>query len=861
VDPFREDILQAGDFVVVEYGGKQYALIADMNYWRNDPLVDRLSSLPTYGTAGYRLMQIGGKIGVVQDPFGPDAKYLGATTPIAGGAIRNLSIGEDGLLYASVWNYEPNYDMFAATSSSLYTWNAAALVQAAIQARATEYRPIDRDVEGGVGKMIPEASPTKYDIFNGLGWAWDIASSSSSDWPTVLSVDHDVPTQQWNFTPAPPVATTPSVLQSSHGLISDAITAYVDAVFGNGYLLQHALNQREVAAGNITYEEAVRRDLKNLYVDPAEYAASGALGLVSASLHNLIVESLSVKAGYSKELAEAAFEEFKSVSEVVVSEVMSYLKNGETDGHALDRLFAALVPISQALGGSEGYGAALLSKTISGLLETSLAAGETVSPARIVPASGSGILRAEIGNSLSPFDPVSPRILGGTSVKDAAGNVVFTAPPAASMTLDDASRWYSSQLAKLATLTQSNQSAYLQARNAYQLRDMLRSAAGSALIDSGQVDYFNTWYATPSFDNLVSEFSGDYSGSALYKNVLGEIISPKEPIVTLIPIDPWTPEGMATVLAGSFGEDDAATSPPPESNPPGGGALINHAPAGKNTIVTTPEGIPYVFKADDFGFSDLDDSPVNTFAAVVIDTLPQAGELVLGGNPVIAGQRILLADIVAGDLQFIPAANASGAVYASFDFQVQDDGGTANGGQDIDETPNTIIINVTPPADLSAETVSAFLMARGALQRGALVGATPVMQDAAVVNPLLTNSDFNGTVGWAISGDVAMASGKAMLGESSTGQTRINQVFTVGPNDQFLRFTIDSTSLGNPGDLPEDAFEAALLDANTGASLLGSIGLNQTDAFLNLQGDGRHLQEHVRRRRQTPHPPRLHGRG
>ena len=35
---------------------------------------------------------------------------------------------------------------------------------------------------------------------------------------------------------------------------------------------------------------------------------------------------------------------------------------------------------------------------------------------------------------------------------------------------------------------------------------------------------------------------------------------------------------------------------------------------------------------------------------------------------------------------FTPAANANGAAYASFTFQVQDDGGTANGGVDLDPT-------------------------------------------------------------------------------------------------------------------------------------------------------------------------------
>ena len=52
-----------------------------------------------------------------------------------------------------------------------------------------------------------------------------------------------------------------------------------------------------------------------------------------------------------------------------------------------------------------------------------------------------------------------------------------------------------------------------------------------------------------------------------------------------------------------------------------------------------------------------------------------------------------------GRLVFTPAANANGAGYASFTFQVQDDGGTANGGVDLDASPNTMTVNVTAVND------------------------------------------------------------------------------------------------------------------------------------------------------------------
>ena len=53
-------------------------------------------------------------------------------------------------------------------------------------------------------------------------------------------------------------------------------------------------------------------------------------------------------------------------------------------------------------------------------------------------------------------------------------------------------------------------------------------------------------------------------------------------------------------------------------------------------------------------------------------------------------------------LMFTPAANANGTAYASFTFQVQDDGGTANGGVDLDQSANTITINVTSVNDAPA---------------------------------------------------------------------------------------------------------------------------------------------------------------
>src|SRR4029453_13934533 len=48
--------------------------------------------------------------------------------------------------------------------------------------------------------------------------------------------------------------------------------------------------------------------------------------------------------------------------------------------------------------------------------------------------------------------------------------------------------------------------------------------------------------------------------------------------------------------------------------------------------------------------------------------------------------------------------NANGTGYASLTFQVQDDGGTANGGVDLDQSANTTTLNATSGNDAPAGT-------------------------------------------------------------------------------------------------------------------------------------------------------------
>ncbi|WP_235013347.1 hypothetical protein [Spiribacter sp. SSL99] len=90
----------------------------------------------------------------------------------------------------------------------------------------------------------------------------------------------------------------------------------------------------------------------------------------------------------------------------------------------------------------------------------------------------------------------------------------------------------------------------------------------------------------------------------------------------------------------------------------------------------------------------------------MIATLPSAGSLKLDGSAVSSGDSITVAAISSGDLTFTPAADANGSGYASFDFQVVDDGGTGNGGEDTDQSANTLTVDVTSVNDAPVVTTA-----------------------------------------------------------------------------------------------------------------------------------------------------------
>jgi len=119
-------------------------------------------------------------------------------------------------------------------------------------------------------------------------------------------------------------------------------------------------------------------------------------------------------------------------------------------------------------------------------------------------------------------------------------------------------------------------------------------------------------------------------------------------------------------------------------------------------------------------------------------------------------------------------------------------------------------------------------------------------QETSPANELLVrNASIEGptapmlATGWVSHGDVTINDGTLLLSEDASAQTRVHEVLVVGENDQLLTFTVDGLSLGSSATGPSDTFEVALLDALSGVSLAGDIGLSQTDAALNVQASGK----------------------
>ena len=172
-------------------------------------------------------------------------------------------------------------------------------------------------------------------------------------------------------------------------------------------------------------------------------------------------------------------------------------------------------------------------------------------------------------------------------------------------------------------------------------------------------------------------------------------------------------------------------------------------PIGGDHDVTIVEDCSYSFNLEDFPFTDSDS---DSFAGIVVSSLPGSGQLRLNGVAIAAGTFIAASDIVAGNLTYSPAPEESGVGYASFAFRVRDSAG------ETDLTANVVTFNVTSFND--APVVNAPVTQAGS-------------EDVAVV--------FSAASGNAITiSDVDAGSGTLLVYLTSTGYGALTLGSTAG---------------------------------------------------------------------------------
>ena len=96
---------------------------------------------------------------------------------------------------------------------------------------------------------------------------------------------------------------------------------------------------------------------------------------------------------------------------------------------------------------------------------------------------------------------------------------------------------------------------------------------------------------------------------------------------------------------------------------------INNVPTAQNNTVVTVQDTDYTFTVADFLFNDVDG---DSLTKVQITGLESVGALQLSGADVALNDEILVADITAGNLKFVPVPGQTGTGYDSFEFRVND---------------------------------------------------------------------------------------------------------------------------------------------------------------------------------------------
>jgi VCBS repeat-containing protein len=193
-----------------------------------------------------------------------------------------------------------------------------------------------------------------------------------------------------------------------------------------------------------------------------------------------------------------------------------------------------------------------------------------------------------------------------------------------------------------------------------------------------------------------------------------------------------------------------------------------------------------------------------------------------------ADDLISAADIAAGKLVFTPGADGNGSSYANFTFQVQDDGGTDNGGVDLDQTSNTITIDVNSVDDAATAKDDAFTTAENAvLAGGSSVFADNGSGDDTDVDSPLEVTAVNGSA-LSVGSEITLASG-AHLTLNADG------TFSYDPNHVFDKLPAVGSGAANTSG--SDSFTYTLNGGPTATVTVTIAGVDSNDLAMGTAGD------------------------
>ncbi|WP_395347358.1 Ig-like domain-containing protein [Variovorax sp. UC122_21] len=262
-----------------------------------------------------------------------------------------------------------------------------------------------------------------------------------------------------------------------------------------------------------------------------------------------------------------------------------------------------------------------------------------------------------------------------------------------------------------------------------------------------------------------------------------------------------------TVSDGKGGTDTATLTVNVGANTP---------PDSADATISGTEDTPVVLGTANFAFTDADAG--QALANVRIDTLPANGTLLLDGVAVATGQVISAADIAAGRLSFVPAANGNGTGYASFSFSVQDSGGA------FDTTPNRISFDIAPVNDApvgTPDTVNAVEDTPLTIPASALLG-----NDSDADGDTLTITSVQG----AVNGTVSLVGGNVVFTPNANYNGPASFTYTVSDGNGGSSTVTVTVNVAAANDAPMASPDTVAATEDTPLTIPSSVLLgNDTD--------------------------------